>query len=249
MSSSIGPTVEEQLHLALQSAAVEEVVSTSRTYFTAACFAIYSWDFILTFPNEYRTMWGAERWTPVHIAFFFNRYWGLLDVVIFLCLFWLKIDPKTCEKPPTSSFKQTDPRNAIVAVSCEFLLGARVWVMWNRRKWIAGFFSAFAICGFAVQIWAVVPSKSLPVPPGLRGCIAELRDQKNYVYWIPPLLYDTTATIFVLVALISHWRKSPRTHLLTIFARDGVVYFLVVFTCNLINAIYFGFVILQPTPV
>ncbi|KAH8915178.1 hypothetical protein BT69DRAFT_1341635 [Atractiella rhizophila] len=66
------PTVEEQLVLALQREAVEEVLSASRTYLTA-CFSIYAWDFILTFPDEYRTIWRAERWTPVRVAFIINR--------------------------------------------------------------------------------------------------------------------------------------------------------------------------------
>ncbi|KAH8914364.1 hypothetical protein BT69DRAFT_1358048 [Atractiella rhizophila] len=83
---------EEWVGLALKRAALEEVLSSGRTYLTgsafsllhvnltkleAACFAIYVWDFILTFPAEYKTMWKAQRWTPVRVAFFFNRYLSL----------------------------------------------------------------------------------------------------------------------------------------------------------------------------
>ncbi|KAH8914458.1 hypothetical protein BT69DRAFT_1061033 [Atractiella rhizophila] len=60
----------------------------------AACYAFYGWDIIVTFPQEYKTMWKAQRWTPVRAAFF-NRYWGLLDFTLFMCLAWLKVDPKT----------------------------------------------------------------------------------------------------------------------------------------------------------
>ncbi|KAH8926955.1 hypothetical protein BT69DRAFT_899235 [Atractiella rhizophila] len=230
------PSLDEQLTLALQREALEEVLSASRTYLTA-CFAIYGWDFILTFPDEYRTMWKAERWTPVRVAFFFNRYWGLLDIVMFMCFFWFKIDPKTCEKVHILEPVAT----SLLFLSCEFLLGARVLAMWNRRRWIIWFFGIFAICGLVIEIWAIAPNKALVLPPGLRGCIS-VRGGQNYiwVYWIPPLLYDTTATVFMLIPLISHWRKSPRTRLLTIFARDGVIYFFVVFICNLVNVIYFS---------
>ncbi|KAH8925369.1 hypothetical protein BT69DRAFT_1132721 [Atractiella rhizophila] len=60
----------------------------------APCYAFYGWDFIVTFPREYKTMWKAQRWTPVRAAFFFNRYWGLLRFTLFICLAWLKVDPK-----------------------------------------------------------------------------------------------------------------------------------------------------------
>ncbi|KAH8922710.1 hypothetical protein BT69DRAFT_1350656 [Atractiella rhizophila] len=185
-STGPDPTVEEQLDLALQRAAIEEVLSASRTYLTA-CFAIYGWDFILTFPDEYRTMWNAERWTPVRVAFFISRqatlfYGGLLHLVGFMCLYWLKIDLKTCNKihllPPLST-----------------LIISRGYLSLNLKA---------------------------------RGLTVSL------------LLYDTTVTIFVIIPLISHWRKAPRTRLLTIFARDGLVYFVVVSICNLINAVYFS---------
>ncbi|KAH8927641.1 hypothetical protein BT69DRAFT_1330265 [Atractiella rhizophila] len=233
-SASLSPTVEEQLNLALQRAAVEDILSASRIYITA-CFAIYSWDFILTFPDEYKTMWKTERWTPVRVAFFFNRYWGLLDYVMIMCLVWLKIDLKTCTKVHILEPVIT----TILFLSCEFLLGARVWAMWNRQRWIACFFGAFAICGFVVEIWSMARNKALALPPGLRGCFS-VRGGQNYiwVYWIPLLLYDTTATIFVIIRLITHWRQTPRTRLISIFVRDGVIYFVIVTACNLINAIY-----------
>ncbi|KAH8916374.1 hypothetical protein BT69DRAFT_784204 [Atractiella rhizophila] len=233
MSSS---TVQEQLDLALQREAFEEVLSASRTYLTAL-FAIYGWDFIVTFPDEYKMMWKAERWTPVRVAFFLNRYYGLLDNVMFMCLFWFKIKPKTCDK-----IHLLEPiASAAVVLICEFLFAARVLAVWNRRRWIAWFFGTFAIFAFVVQVWSVIPNRALVLPPGSRGCFSA-RGAKNYiwVYWVPPLLYDTTATIFVTLPLISHWRKSQRTRLLTIFARDGVLYFFVIFVCNLVNVIYFS---------
>ncbi|KAH8915186.1 hypothetical protein BT69DRAFT_1356911 [Atractiella rhizophila] len=235
-SSGLNPSEEEQLVLALQREAVAEVLSASRTYLTA-CFAIYAWDYIVTLPDEYRTMWRADRWTPVRVVFFINRYGGVLNLVTFMCLFWLKIDSKTCDK-----IHLIEPiGSSILLLGCQFLLGARVWVMWKRQKWVAWFFGILAICGTVIEIWDVVPNKALHLPPGLRGCFSIGRDHKFiWLYWIPPLVYDTTATVFVILPLISHWRNTPRTRLLTIFARDGVLYFVVVSICNLVNAIYFS---------
>ncbi|KAH8923550.1 hypothetical protein BT69DRAFT_1350104 [Atractiella rhizophila] len=235
-SASPIATAEEQLALALQRAALEDVLSTTRVYVTA-CFAIFSWDFIITFPDEYRTVWKAQRWTPIRAFFFFNRYWGLLYLSMAMCLLWSRIDPRTCDK-----VHLLEPvGGSILIFGSEFLLGARVWAMFNRRRWIIWFFGTFAICALAIEIWAILPNRALRVPSGLRGCLS-VGGGQNYIwaFWIPPLLYDTTATIFALVPLIAHWRKTPRTRLLTIFARDGVLYFCVVFICNLINVIYFS---------
>ncbi|KAH8925586.1 hypothetical protein BT69DRAFT_1348604 [Atractiella rhizophila] len=230
------PPLEEQLDLVNQRASLEEVLSASRVYLTA-CFAIYGWDFILTFPGEYKAMWKAERWTLVRVSFFFNRYWGLLTFVLAMCLLWLEFTPKTCNK-----FHILEPAaTTILFLNCEFLLGTRVWVMWNRRKWIAYFFGIFAIAGTAVQVLSFAEDDALRLLPGLRGCISiRGRDHYIWIYWVPLLLYDTTATIFMLVPLISHWREAPPTRLISIFLRDGIAYFIIVSICNLVNVVYFS---------
>ncbi|KAH8920066.1 hypothetical protein BT69DRAFT_443357 [Atractiella rhizophila] len=112
--------------------------------------------------------------------------------------------------------------------------------MWNRKQWIIWFFGIFAVCGTVVEIIAIAPNKRLPIPPGLRGCISSGGKDYIWIYWVPPLLYDTTATVFMLIPLIRHWRTSGRTPLLTLFLRDGILYFLVVFICNFVNVIYFN---------
>ncbi|KAH8927583.1 hypothetical protein BT69DRAFT_764566 [Atractiella rhizophila] len=238
-SSAIPPgtaTLEEQLAFALKREAFEEVLSASRAYLTA-CFSVFAYDFILTFPQEYRTMWKAERWTPIRVVFFINRYCGLIDLLIFMTFLWIEIDPKVCDKiqffqPVTTT---------VLFLACEFLLGARVWAMWDRQRWIIYFFGIFAICGSVVEIIAILPDRRLELPPGLKGCIGTGHHSYLWTYWLPPLLYDTTATIFALIPLIRHWRISPRPRprLLTIFLRDGMLYFLVASTCNLVNVIYF----------
>ncbi|KAH8918174.1 hypothetical protein BT69DRAFT_1354101 [Atractiella rhizophila] len=190
-------TVQEQLDLANQRAAVEAILSASRTYLTA-CFAVYGWDFIITFPAEYKSMWKGGRWTPVRVSFFFNRYWGLLDFVLVMCFIWLEFKPKTCEKVHFLEPIAT----TILFLNCEFLLGARVWATWNRRNWVAYFFGLFALVGTAVQVWSFAGNKPLALLPGLRGCIsARAGDKYIWVYWIPLLLYDTTATIFMLMSV------------------------------------------------
>ncbi|KAH8914363.1 hypothetical protein BT69DRAFT_1343068 [Atractiella rhizophila] len=174
-SSETGPdlTLEDQLALALQRASLEEALSANRTYLTA-CFAIYCWDFVLTFPNEYTTMWKAQRWTPVRFAFFFNRYWSLLSVVLTMCFAWLEFAPKTCDRVQVL----VPVAGIFVFLGCEFLFGARVWVMWNRRTWIAYFFGILALAGATVQVWAVTHNMALRLPPGLRGCLSVRADQK-----------------------------------------------------------------------
>ncbi|KAH8928211.1 hypothetical protein BT69DRAFT_1277302 [Atractiella rhizophila] len=125
-------------------------------------------------------------------------------------------------------------------LTCEFLFGARVWLIWNSRKWVAYFIGIFAIAGTAVQVWSVAHNEALHLLPGLRGCISVGRGRRDqWAFWIPLLLYDTTATIFMLVPLLAQWHNTTPTRLLSIFMRDGVLYF-IVFACNLVNAVYFS---------
>ncbi|KAH8914366.1 hypothetical protein BT69DRAFT_1358049 [Atractiella rhizophila] len=225
------------LDLALQTAALERILSASRTYLTA-CFALYVWDFILTFPDEYRDMWKADRWTSVRVSFFFNRYWSLLVFVLAMYLFWFEFTPKTCDKihilKPIAV--------TILLLNCQFLLGARVWVMWNRRKWVAYFFGILAMAGTTVQVWSFSQNKALQLLPGLRGCISVVRGGQNHqwIYWVPLLFYDTTATIFMLVWLIAQRQNGKLSLLPSVFFRDGVLYFVIVTICNLINVVFFS---------
>ncbi|KAH8922486.1 hypothetical protein BT69DRAFT_237652 [Atractiella rhizophila] len=181
-------------------------------------------------------MWKAQRWTPVRFAFFFNRYWSLLSVVLTMCFAWLEFAPKTCDRVQVL----VPVAGIFVFLGCEFLFGARVWVMWNRRTWIAYFFGILALAGATVQVWAVTHNMALRLPPGLRGCLSVRADQNNqWAFWLPLLLYDTTATIFMLKPVLAHCGTTPPSRLLSIFLRDGVLYFIIVFACNLINLIYF----------
>ncbi|KAH8913318.1 hypothetical protein BT69DRAFT_1359215 [Atractiella rhizophila] len=174
LSTNTSPTVEEQLDIALQRAAIEDILSASGTYLTA-CVAIYGWDFILTFPDEYKTMWKADRWTSAgRLMRGLCSFWGLLVIVYARCLLWLEFDPKTCDKIHLIGPAAT----TLLFLSCQFLLGARVWVMWNCRKWIAWFVGTLAICSTALQILAFTTSKALPLLPGLRGCISTRGDKK-----------------------------------------------------------------------
>ncbi|KAH8920059.1 hypothetical protein BT69DRAFT_1284305 [Atractiella rhizophila] len=234
MASTSAPTPEEQVVLASQLAAFEEVLSNSRAYLTA-CFAIYGWDFVITFPQEYKTMWKAERWTPVRVVFFINRYWGLSTLLVLMAFFWLEIDAKVCNK-----IHLLEPIFTLILFqSCEFLLGVRVRAMWNRKRWIMWFLGSFQVICATVQVIAIIPNKRLPVPPGLRGCISVGGVDYVWIYWMMPLLYDTTALVLMLIPLIEHWRISGGTPLLKIFLRDGIAYFFIVFICNLVNVIYF----------
>ncbi|KAH8916489.1 hypothetical protein BT69DRAFT_1287690 [Atractiella rhizophila] len=83
-------------------------------------------------------------------------YWGLLVIVYARCLLWLEFDPKTCDKIHLIGPAAT----TLLFLSCQFLLGARVWVI------------------TALQILAFTTSKALPLLPGLRGCISTRGDKK-----------------------------------------------------------------------
>ncbi|KAH8918646.1 hypothetical protein BT69DRAFT_1300822 [Atractiella rhizophila] len=99
-SAGPSPTVQEQLDLALQRADLEGVLSASRIYLTA----------------EYKAMWKAERWTPVQVSYFFNRYWGLLTFVLAMCLLWFKFTLKTCNRVHILEPLAT----TILFLNCEF---------------------------------------------------------------------------------------------------------------------------------
>ncbi|KAH8919357.1 hypothetical protein BT69DRAFT_1284883 [Atractiella rhizophila] len=215
---------------------LDNVLNDSRVYLTAIV-AVYFWEYIVTFPMEYSRMWKAERWTFVRAAFFFNRYWGLGLAVLFMITFWSEIPSATCKK-----IHFIQPVWALLLIwSNEFLLGARVYAIWNQNRMIAYGLATLSTVGVAVKIFIFVQDEPLPIPDGfgLKGCISNGGVSYIWLHWAIPLFYDAVVFALTLIPLFKYYKTGGSTPLLEAFFRDGALFFFVSAAVNGVNVVYF----------
>ncbi|KAH8918461.1 hypothetical protein BT69DRAFT_1353862 [Atractiella rhizophila] len=229
---------------------LDKVLSDTRVYLTAVV-AVYVWEYIITFHMEYSKMWKAERWTPVRFVFFFNRYWGIGLAVLLMVTLWTEIPAGKCKH---LHFIQP-VWGLLLVVSNEFLLGARVYAIWNQNKRIAYGLGTLSFTAAAVKIFISVQDKPVPIPDGfgLKGCISNagvsymwarlsisfFPRPPTLVLWALPLLYDTVVFSLTLVPLYKYYKTGGRTPLLEAFLRDGAIFFAVSVAVNVVNLVYF----------
>uniref|UniRef100_A0A0W0EU33 Uncharacterized protein n=1 Tax=Moniliophthora roreri TaxID=221103 RepID=A0A0W0EU33_MONRR len=72
--------------------------------------------------------------------------------------------------------------------------------------------------------------------PTFRGCL--ITDGKNtYASWIIWLVYDTAASLLMLIPGISGYQKGGLSEFARIMYQDGAIYFIVMFILSVINII------------
>ncbi|KAH8923280.1 hypothetical protein BT69DRAFT_170134 [Atractiella rhizophila] len=217
-------------------ASLSKVLEESRTYTTAVC-AIYYYDWLVTAHQEYRMIWKGRSWSPVRIAFLVNRHFGLIFFIYLLVLFRSDIAESACKR---LHFLQPAGA-AVLYLSSATILGFRSWAMWERRPWVGYLLCVAVFAVFIIEIVCFRTDVPVPIPPGDVGCISNGGEGAlRIVYWAAPLSFDLLALTLTLIPILSYWRRGGRIPVLELVLRDGLLYFVVVFTTGLLNFIWFA---------
>ncbi|KZV78504.1 hypothetical protein EXIGLDRAFT_847476 [Exidia glandulosa HHB12029] len=210
-------------------------------YASVAAVAFYVYDYVLTFGEEYEYFWQSP-WGFVKALFIWNRYFYLAFVAVDL----------------TFSLQNTFPDHVckiwgdlcpilivISSASIEFLLSYRVWALYQKTRVI----TIVLIGIFVVEMTAVVVLSTVTIlregvlsrpGPFLAGCFPTNIPHWFWTVFIPPAV--ASALLFFLTAA-----KTVQTvgtcrnvaPLMTLFLRDGVVYFAFISITLSINIILF----------
>jgi len=128
----------------------------------------------------------------------------------------------------------------LVAIA-EVVMIVRVYALYSRSKIVLAILlvSLVAqICLMAVSLAATQPE---PLLPGLRACILVGKTGSNLFagFWGASLWTDTLVFFFTLFKVIQLRRRNLKTPIMSILARDGLLYFFVIFFANFFNTVMY----------
>ncbi|TDL18499.1 hypothetical protein BD410DRAFT_793204 [Rickenella mellea] len=211
----------------------------------AACSCLV-FDIILTIDQEVEYIWRS-KWTLPKCLYLWARYFALFMQVIAIAeTTSLKVTPTICAG--WAYFEGITGQLLIMGV--ELLLMLRVWALYKRDKRILYFLIALYVAEITAN--TVILGMSLPslttvaplhglFPPGfpLSGCFPTKVPGFFFSYWIPTLVFESILFILMLFNFVRLARENTPMPLLTLFFRDGTVYYAVIFAALLIQVLLY----------
>ncbi|KAJ6592221.1 hypothetical protein DFH09DRAFT_1415167 [Mycena vulgaris] len=224
-----------------QTIAQDIVVADARlaNYFAASAFTILFIDFFSTIDEEINFVW-KKPWSIPTVLYLWNRYMTLFTVILSLPFMFREVKSDHTYDTSCRSFIITEGlASTLLFCSFDFLLTLRVWILYGRTRRMA--YILFPMIFFemvSMIVTLLLPatyiSAFIHLGPVLPGCYfsKSIMVGANFaLYAVPPLL--VTCAMFILTVhkcLITLRRdKMVDMPIITLFLRDGVVWFIVVF--------------------
>ncbi|KAJ7170206.1 hypothetical protein C8R46DRAFT_1350082 [Mycena filopes] len=228
-------------------ATADRFLYITQVYF-CAMYAVVIWDWLISLPREWRFVWKTH-WTPVKIAYLFCRYWVIVVVPYLLYCFVMDHSLETCQK----IYKIPVGLALWNQVGSETVLLIRTYAFFNRNVYVLWFLISALSGVVAYQLYVDTTQMLLLQffkPPFDRGpCFPRSKPHSAHLlgFFIAPLLFDTLVTSMTVWKAFKIRRRNggPNSRLIQTFLREGVFFFLLISSANLINGIFY----LQPRQV
>ncbi|KAE9396647.1 hypothetical protein BT96DRAFT_1039235 [Gymnopus androsaceus JB14] len=186
-------------------------------YFQLAGYAMLIYDHLITFGDEVERVW-KRKFTGATLLFFLNRYLTPVQFALILDAF---------HNP---------------AWEGEMVMILRVWALYNCKLPVLAVLFTVLVAQVVVGAYGIHNGFPVPLPPQLVGCIFT-GTTLFAALWFGPLVTDVFIFMFTLWRTRTYFTARGRgsTPTIELFVRDGVLYFLVIFSVNLLNIlIYFA---------
>ncbi|KAK0495714.1 hypothetical protein EDD18DRAFT_1463532 [Armillaria luteobubalina] len=197
-----------------------------------ALVSLLLFEYLITFDAEVDYVWSKPK-SFVSILYIANRYFGPLAITVcMIALFDTGISEESC-----SHLAPFDGIFTLVTVLvAEAMLIIRVYALHERSKIVLALHGAIWLVQTCLMSFVLAHSGPVVIPTTAItfGCVlvADPSIGSLLIMWtIPSLVFDT-ATFLLLVAGI--WRRSRRHEcsILTLIARDGILYFVAIVASN-----------------
>ncbi|KAJ3509774.1 hypothetical protein NLJ89_g5040 [Agrocybe chaxingu] len=202
-----------------------------------AAFAILIYDHALTFPLEVERIWKQKVTGPA-ILFLLNRYVTPLQYIVIITAFHL---PTWTGKACDDFVMFEGALSAVMSNVCEVIMILRVYALYGRSNKILAFLGLLWLLQLVISLKGVSTGVAVQLPPfpPFVGCILTGPNNWFSVVWVGPLVTDTAIFVLMLWRIRRYIRSTESIPLLHIFVRDGLIYFLVIFLMNFMNALLF----------
>ncbi|TDL18905.1 hypothetical protein BD410DRAFT_900545 [Rickenella mellea] len=207
-------------------------------YVNVASIALVAYDFVITFSDEVRLMWG-KKWNTSKIFFFATRYPVFIDGSLNLVLYLFpNLNANLC----APLYKASAWLSYFGIVTAEIILMMRTYAIYGRTRVIAVFLVVLNVGLNIPNIVLLQTSlKSLaflsPSPfPTLAPCVTSSADRIVFVDFFLLMTSELVIVILTLWRGFHQWKDNSSPMMKTL-VEDGFLYFLFLFAISLANAI------------
>ncbi|KAJ6582119.1 hypothetical protein B0H19DRAFT_1252256 [Mycena capillaripes] len=207
-------------------------------YFAASAFAILFVDFFSTIDEEINFVW-KKPWSIPSGLYLWNRYMTLFTVILSMPFMFREV---TSDHILHNCAAKASPRRYSSEKERDLILGPisfRVWILYGKTRRMAYIlFSMLLFEMISMIVILVLPETYLRefihLGPVLTGCYFTtpvMTGARFAFYALPPLLVTFTMFILTIHKCLATLRQDKLADLpiITLFLRDGIVWFIVVF--------------------
>ncbi|RDB18386.1 hypothetical protein Hypma_000338 [Hypsizygus marmoreus] len=216
-----------------------------KIYYTAT-WTLLAYDYCLTFLDEIEFAWNSEQ-TLASILFLLNRYLSLIFSTVVLISYYLPswtyaVCAFLCNRFAVTEFVYT----VLIFTIAEIFLALRVHVLTRRNRYISAFLALHILVQLGLAFYNLSlgggaaqfpPFPNLLDPNAFQVCILFPEDRAltlSVTYLSLGLSFDAFVLAATLITTISAARGHQAKRWIWVVQRDGVLYFLAIFSSTLI---------------
>ncbi|KLO20133.1 hypothetical protein SCHPADRAFT_934741 [Schizopora paradoxa] len=206
-----------------------------------ACMCLQLYDTVINLGDEVFFIW-FQRWSVGKALYILTRYSTLVDII---ALLWYDFNPHYAAN---ASYQSCHVSYSIAAWSMTFgivisevVLVIRTYAIWEQNKLVLFILTSQQTAVVALSIYYVNKSIALitfiPSPaPHIVACLPISTGSKLFVTYFCVMISELIVLILSLYKGLHQWRYESTPLVRTLY-RDGVLYFAVMFSISLVNAV------------
>ncbi|KZV87619.1 hypothetical protein EXIGLDRAFT_773474 [Exidia glandulosa HHB12029] len=207
-------------------------------YANVASTCLFIYDYILTLPSEIELVWPGP-WTQGKVIFLTTRYLAWPEVVLVIYQQTSDIPASQCH----AFFTYFAWSTTWGLAASELILILRTWALWDRKRVVL-----YGLIFLLVALWipdsymmSVIIQKTTFVAsstfsPALKGCFVTGSTTLISMSWIILMVMDFIILSLTVLRGIHHFRFRSSTLIVSLY-RDGILYFVYLFSLSLANVV------------
>jgi len=222
-------------------------------YNTVAASVFIFWDYCITFGQEVELIWWS-KFSLVNLLFFVTRYVSI-GIRIVEVMFYTNVSGALHPSPfACAAWIWIEVLSGLILVLCvNIILIMRVFAFYGRNKRVLAYILGLFLCEYVAIVTMlaisvpkilVMPSSSESLPPNIHtgACLMLGIPTLFSRLWTPGLIFESIllALVIIRVAKTRNAGMGTTPHVLTVFVRDGIWGFTVIFATVLWIVAAFG---------
>jgi len=207
--------------------------ASKNSFHASFCLLIY--DHAITLDQEISRIWSSQ-WNAHKVLFLLNRYISPTQFAIQL----LTLDLPAFSGEHCKPIYRLPYASALYSTAmAEIILILRTYALYGLSKRILLFLAAIFVGHVIIMILATMEAHRYDIPEGFVACTLTAQGLTNVFFWAAPWIADTVI-FFLTLWKTTSMRKSVgklgvRMPLLTVLARDGLIYYSVIVGIDTVN--------------